>query len=169
MSAENQDQDFAELQRLLKLKRHEQPPPRYFKDFSGQVTTRIRAGDVGKLETFEDVVTQTPWVQRIWQSFVGQPAFSGIAAAAVCGLIMAGIFVADNRPKELPTFMGNQAAVPKQSPQPALLANDGQGAVLFANGTNPSPVLPATPSLFSNPGYTPGQALPASGRPLAPQ
>ncbi len=49
MSAENQDQDFEKLQRLLKLKRHESPPPRFFNDFSGQVTARIRAGDVGRL------------------------------------------------------------------------------------------------------------------------
>ena len=41
--------DFSELKRLLKLKRHEVPPPGFFNHFSEEVVARIRErfGDSG--------------------------------------------------------------------------------------------------------------------------
>ncbi len=41
------NKNFDELKRLLKLKRHEIPPPGYFNNFSGEVISRIRAGETG--------------------------------------------------------------------------------------------------------------------------
>jgi len=35
-------EDFESLQKLLKLKRYEQPPPRFFNEFSGHVIARIQ-------------------------------------------------------------------------------------------------------------------------------
>ena len=111
MSTENQDQDFEKLQQLLKLKRHESPPPRFFNDFSFQVTARIRAGEgVRKIEDFEDVVSQAPWLHRIWKAIEGKPAVSGLFAAAVCGVLIAGIFVVDNTAPKMPTLVTNQAS-----------------------------------------------------------
>ena len=42
MSMNAEPENFDQLCRLLKLKRHESPPPRYFNDFSSQVIARIR-------------------------------------------------------------------------------------------------------------------------------
>ena len=41
------ENNFSELKRLLKLKRHEVPPPGYFNDFSAEIIARIRAGERG--------------------------------------------------------------------------------------------------------------------------
>jgi len=164
MSAENQDQDFEKLQRLLKLKRHEQPPPRFFNDFSGKVTARLRAGDVGKLESLEDVVAQTPWLQRLWQAIEGKPAISGVFTAAVCGLIVAGAFFADKSQHELPTF--NPVAQQNDnggSETPRLLFAESPGVNFIpVSSTNPTAMLPG--SLFN--GSPMLQTFPAKGLPI---
>lgn len=161
MSAENQDQDFEKLQRLLKLKRHETPPPRFFNDLSSQITVRIRAGDVGKLESIEDVVAQAPWLQRLWQAIEGKPAVSGIFTAAVCGLVVMGMFIADKAPPELPKFTNNEPA--KQEAPASFFAENPTVNLFAGSSTNPTAVLPN--SLFNNSQML--QTLPASGRPLS--
>ena len=40
---ESSPENFESLQKLLKLKRHEQPPPRFFNEFSGRVIARIQS------------------------------------------------------------------------------------------------------------------------------
>ena len=151
MSAENQDQDFEKLQQLLKLKRHETPPPRFFNDFSFQVTARIRAGEgVRKIEDFEDVMSQAPWLHRIWKAIEGKPAVSGLFAAAVCGVLIAGILFVDNTAPTMPAFATNQPDAPADNPDAVtsgtLLAT-GQGG----NSLSPAAVLPgSSTSLFNN-------------------
>jgi hypothetical protein len=148
MSVENQDQDFEALRRLLKLKRHEQPPPRYFHDFSGQVLSGIRAGTAGgRFESFEDIIAQSSWLRRIWAVVEGRPAISGLFAAAVCGLLVAGIFVSENVPPTLDPILaqGGPGSGSKASPEGELFANSLTSPL--GNSTNLSPALP---NLFEN-------------------
>ena len=152
MSAENQDQDFEKLQQLLKLKRHETPPPRFFNDFSFQVTARIRAGEgARKIEDFEDIVAQAPWLHRLWKAIEGKPAVSGLFAAAVCGVLVAGIFYVDNTTPTMPTLATNQPDAPADNPDAAtsgsLLATTASGG----SSLSPTAVLPgSSTSLFNN-------------------
>jgi hypothetical protein len=82
-------ENFEQLRRLLALKRYEQPPPRYFVDFSSQVLARIRAGEDA---TFR-LETESTWWQRLWSAFEARPVFAGGFGAAVCAVLVSGIFI----------------------------------------------------------------------------
>jgi hypothetical protein len=152
MSAEIQDQDFERLQQLLKLKRHESPPPRFFNDFSFQVNARIRAGEgAGKIESFEDVVSQSPWLHRIWKAIEGKPAVSGLLAAALCGALIAVVFYVENPAPTMPAFATNEPGTPTENSGAAsagtLLATAGEGR----SSLSPTAVIPgSSTSLFNN-------------------
>jgi len=51
MSMSSEPENFEALRRLLVIKRHEQPPPGYFNDFSRQVISRIRADEAAAGES----------------------------------------------------------------------------------------------------------------------
>jgi hypothetical protein len=147
MNTEDQNQDFEKLQHLLKLKRYETPPPRYFNDFSGQVVSRIRAGKTGaRYESFENIVAQTPWLHRWWQRLERQPALSGAVTAIVCGLMVAGVFLMEKTTPQKPEFLavGEGSSAPNDSANSSALVNNFAGAPTLVSSTN----LGAIRSLF---------------------
>lgn len=151
MSAENQDQDFEKLQRMLKLKRHELPPPRYFNNFSGQITARIRAGEGNhKQENFKDIFSQIPWLNRIWNTAGEKPAL--LAASAVCGVLIAGIFFLDNTTDQtMPAIAINNETMPAINSEGLASGNLLVGAALDGNSLSATAILPSSaPSLFNN-------------------
>ena len=77
--------NFESLEKLLKLKRHEQPPPRYFNEFSGRVLTRIEAGE-GRASLWEQF------------GFDLRPAFAAAAGMFACGLVVYGVATSDGGP-----------------------------------------------------------------------
>lgn len=68
--------NFETLQKLLRLKRYEQPPPRYFNEFSGNVIAKIRAG-----------AARPRWWERF--GFDLRPVLSLGAGALACGVLVA--------------------------------------------------------------------------------
>jgi hypothetical protein len=80
-----EQQDFEQLRRLMKLKRYEQPPPRYFNDFSSKVIARIEAGE-GRPPFF--LMT---WMERAVSVLGARPAFSGLFGALACLGIIGGL------------------------------------------------------------------------------
>jgi len=84
-------ESFKQLRRLLTLKRYEQPPPRYFNDFSSQVIRRIQAGEGRAASLWERLFVENSWVQRIWEVLEAKPALVGAFGVVVCGLLITGV------------------------------------------------------------------------------
>ena len=97
MSMSQDTENFEQLRRLLALKRHEQPPPGYFNDFSRQVIVRIKAGERGEGGAFlERLLWEAPWLQRIWAALETKPILAGACGVAACGLLLMGVLYPDS-------------------------------------------------------------------------
>jgi hypothetical protein len=70
------------LQKVLRLKRYEQPPPRYFREFSGRVISRIEGGEA-----------RISWWQRL--GFDLRPAFAAGVGIVACALVVYGVATTD--------------------------------------------------------------------------
>jgi hypothetical protein len=163
MSTENSSPEFEKLQQLLKLKQYEVPPPRYFNDFSTQVTARLRAGE-GQL-----TVGKISWWQQLWENLGSKPAISGALVATACGLLVAGIFWSGATPTQFPGMAQNEnpgtgAELPRLNPEAsAIIAGTIPGLAPAASSTNPVMVSPGGSLFDLSPSI---QTAPASGRPI---
>ena len=82
-------EDFEKLQKLLKLKRHEQPPPGYFNNFSRQVIARL---ETQRRSSREDLLSaEAPWAKKLVRMLETNPMFAGAFGVAVCALLIFGI------------------------------------------------------------------------------
>ena len=143
----NQDtENFEKLRRLLKLKRYEQPPPRYFNDFSGQVIARIKLGGRGEdTAVIGRLLWEAPWLQRIWGAFEAKPVLAGAFGLAMCAFLITGVIYSEKGDVQPVALIPVTDAVPN-SPYIAnaiaenhpLLAKPG---VLYASSTNPITAL----------------------------
>jgi hypothetical protein len=126
-------EDFDSLQKLLRLKRHEQPPPRYFNEFSGRVIDRIARGD-----------TRLSWWERF--GFDLRPALAAGAGMVACGLIIYGVATAEGDAGPVNGLPGFANSAMDASPPP-LVANTE--TLVGANSTNPATYgTPLDRSLF---------------------
>jgi hypothetical protein len=88
----SEQQDFEGLRRLLAVKRHEQPPPGYFQDFSRQVIARIRAEEAeADVSLWSRVARRMPWLGGFWSGFEAKPILAGAFGVGVCGLLVFGL------------------------------------------------------------------------------
>jgi hypothetical protein len=154
MSMNAEPENFDQLRRLLKLKRHESPPPRFYNDFSSQVILRLRTGPPGgRAELVEAAISESPWVRRFWQAIETRPAVSGLLTAGACALLVVGVLASDNARPTLNFTAEGMAGIELTEPnQPGLnsfaAARPAPVGVLFANSTNPAAQLPPGRSLF---------------------
>jgi hypothetical protein len=151
----NSEQNFEELRQLLKLKRHEVPPPGYFNNFSSQVLSAIRedraGGVAGRLNT------EAFWVMRLLSIFDSRPGLVGGLATSLVLLLVFGVVLADHSDSDLasPTVFAPQAATANQSsplasaamPTPDLASADPSPTGIVVS-TNPAASLQPAPSLF---------------------
>lgn len=91
------EQNFDAVRRLLRLKRHEVPPPGYFHNFSDQVISRIRAGEtVGGQSMTERLHAEAPWLVRFLTLFETKPGVIGAFATSLCLLLLISVMVAEH-------------------------------------------------------------------------
>lgn len=118
---------FEELRRLLALKRHEQPPPGYFNQFSRQVIARIKAGETAESQSFlERLFPRTSWVRSLWNGFEAKPIVAGAFGIGVCSLLVVGLVSSERMD---PTSVG--LAPNDGSPQPILANVQAQTSGLY--------------------------------------
>jgi hypothetical protein len=85
-------QDFQQLQRLLTLKRYEQPPPGYFHHFPREIILRIKAGELGEVEA-KWWAFDGSWLQWLWAACERRPVLAGGAGVALCGFFAAATLI----------------------------------------------------------------------------
>lgn len=156
---ENQTENFEQLQRLMKLKRYETPPPGYFNKFSREVIAEIRAKrNEANVDPIQKLEAEAPWVLRLWRSLESRPAFAGAFGAAVCAVVIGGIVMME-KPANTDNGLAGVTAAPGgafvAATAPSSAASSTQPLVLASN-------LP-TPNLFDL--VQPGQTLPAGFAP----
>lgn len=144
------NQKFDELKTLLKLKRHEIPPPGYFDHFSDDVVGRIRAGEATAARSFaEQLSEQVPWLADLLRIFETKPGVIGGFAVSLCLLLLLGVFLPDWRdatPAEaaaLASSQSSQAAAPAMPEMATLAPADGNSGIAISD----KPVNSLQPSL----------------------
>jgi hypothetical protein len=93
MSEENNN--FRELKQLLQLKQHEVPPPGYFNHFSGDVISRIRAGETGTPEGILARFEPGSFMGGLLQLFQAKPGVIGGFATSLCLLLLISVVMAE--------------------------------------------------------------------------
>ena len=118
--------NFEALEKLLRLKRHEQPPPRYFNDFSSRILARIEAGQ-----------ERASWWDRFGIDL--RPAFAAGIGVLACGLVVYGVATAGGDDAQLADSLWNGSLAAGT----ALASGHGlmmdAEPTMTANSTNPVP------------------------------
>ena len=139
-------ENFEPLQRLLKLKRHEVPPPGYFNRFSGEVMSQIRDGNHA-----DTAPTALTWLQNLWSSLERKPALAGAFGVAVCGLLVAGVLYSAkmDAPDVSSAVANNNSFVPMPGDSSAIAFNQPGNQTALGSSTSPLVASPQTSgSLF---------------------
>ena len=143
----NQDtENFEQLRRLLKLKRYEQPPPRYFSDFSSQVIARIKLGEQGEdSAVIGRLLWEAHWLQRIWAAFEAKPVLAGAFGLAMCAFLITGVIYSEKGDVQPVALIPVTDAVPNSPDLANAIAENHpllvKPAALYASSTNPITAL----------------------------
>ncbi len=137
-----EDPNFDQLRRLLKLKRHEQPPPRYFNDFSTQVVARLQAAQAAS--------AYQSWWQRLWAGLELRPVVPVALGTALCGLLVVGAVYTDKAtvPQELLQLTSEDSSKLAGNDANPLLPAVPQAEFGFASAATSTNPVPASGSLF---------------------
>jgi hypothetical protein len=151
MQPSDNDHEFRLLKKLLALKRHENPPPGYFENFSGKVTARLRAAEEARPDG-----SYWQWLAR---GLEWRTALVGLYAVSFIGLVTWGIYFG------MKTGNENVASQPPPATAtPVMVTGTGgnagkdadQKTMIVASNANAPDFLFAPPSLQTAPtGFQP--------------
>jgi hypothetical protein len=152
--------ELNELQKVLALKRHEQPPTQFFRSLSGNVIERLQTGEAPAEPT---------WRQKAGLDFDAKPVLVCATGVGVCGLLLLGLISSQH--VELPAVATTQAEtsqmplVPLAHPSPSV---PGAAQILPAEDTRPQrrstdPVIVGERSLLKPLAAPAQETLPAPG------
>ncbi len=162
-----EQENFDQLCRLLALKRYEQPPPRYFNDFSSRVIARVRAGEAGGREATLDGGDVGSWLMRLWSLIEAKPMLPGAIGVAICALLVFGaVYTETTTSAPGPVFTDMQPTPPAHDPVFALSQNQGEPRLVPVAFSNTNQVIGLSGSLFDQVRIAPQPAL--NSNPLIP-
>jgi len=118
--------DFEELQKLLAMKRHEQPPPRFFFDFADRVLERLDS---------PEPVEPLTWRQRLGLDLDFKPALVCAWGVGLCSVLVFGLIASLQIVKAEQTSAGRQPL--KSLDSPVLVEAELQHPQLLAEGSDP--------------------------------
>jgi hypothetical protein len=151
-------EEFEELRKLLRVKRYEQPPPRFFNDFSSRVLDRIEAERASGAKA-GSLAVEAPWLVRMLKLLETNSLVAVGFATAVCAMLIGGIVYSESTDQAPGTAAaaapGDQASLMDASfkiEKPATAPSFSTNAVFSANPFDPSSALTLQPISF-----TPGQ------------
>jgi hypothetical protein len=122
------EHNFQDVKRLLKLKRHEVPPPGFFNHFSDEVISRIRAGEAQSAGSLaERLNDQAPWLVNFIRFFEAKPGVVGAFATSLCLLLLFGVVLAEHSETGPQNIFASEA-----SQSPATLASVSAPAAVAA-------------------------------------
>ncbi len=136
-------QDTSRLQKLLALKRHERPPPRFFNDFSDRVISRLHS---------PGAIEPAYWWQRLGLELDVKLAAIFAFGLVVCGLFLFGVTSAMQGEETGPVAHatpGNAPGPAATSPRVALLAGGVGVPRGIAGSTDPVISTPSASSPFN--------------------
>ena len=170
----SENNNFEAVKGLLKLKRHEAPPPGFFNHFSGDIISRIRAGEAAEPQSLiERLQAQAPGLAGWLRVFETRPGVIGGFATSLCLLLLIGAVLAD-RPDSVPAESAALAASQPAADADAAPALASAVSVVapaensgIAISTNPATLVSLRPvaTLFGqpqNPLFQPANFMPAS-------
>lgn len=141
--------NFDDLKRLLKLKQHEVPPPGYFNRFSGEVISRIRAGEAGGSQGLADQLRDASWLESLLRVFQAKPGVIGGVATSLCLLLLIGVVLADRSDDAPPGVLVTSTPAPESAPTLAAVVPAAADASGITVSTNPVISLQPVATLFS--------------------
>jgi len=133
---------FEQLRKLLALKRHEQPPPGYFNNFSGKIIARIESSSQS-----EDGLA---WFRKLWSLVESKPMLTGAFGAAVCAMVISGLVFSDDVESAASGvhIAAGEGGLPLGENRQPLAMNSASDHSQFGSSTNP--VSPELNSLLNN-------------------
>jgi len=148
---QEQPQDFEKLRQLLALKRHEIPPPGYFRDFSSRVLNQLER---------ERTRAKDGWLARLTALFQTRPAISWSFCMATCLVVVATTTLFESDPASPAAGAPSMNTIAKMNEQSTPAPAAGAFLVTnleprqFALEMTPPPAHPGfTNSLFTYPFY----------------